>query len=78
MSVRSLVVCESAVAVTTHLRVFSAVPDPTLRPLNYTGHPFPRPLALCGSEIAWDTKLPIGAARCRDCRRRSGLKEWLP
>ena len=58
---RELVVCESDEAFTTHLR------DVSLAPLSYEGHPVPRPLSLCGAEVAWDTRLPIESARCGAC-----------
>lgn len=60
-----LIVCESSAAITTHLRSTILVGP------NYNGH-HPRPSALCGAEIAWDTKLPIGAARCSACIRQKG------
>lgn len=57
-----LVVCESVAAITTHLR---EVTDAT--PIRLSGHAPPRPPSLCGIDIAWDTKLPLGAARCAAC-----------
>ena len=61
--VRDLTTCESSAAITIHLR------DLVLVPANYQGHPRPGPEALCGSEIAWDTKSPIQFARCNACRK---------
>lgn len=55
------VVCESTAAITTHLRELALAPE------NLGGHPEPRPQALCGAEVAWDTRLPLSAARCRAC-----------
>jgi hypothetical protein len=60
----TLVVCESIAAITTHLRDTSKVG------VNLSGH-HPRPHALCGAEIAWDTRLPLTAARCRACTTAS-------
>jgi hypothetical protein len=57
-----LVVCESTAAIVPHLRIVTAD-----MPIKLGGHPTPRPGALCGSEIAWDTQLPLNAARCRSC-----------
>lgn len=57
-----LVVCESTAAIVAHLR---RVTEAT--PIKLSGHAFPRPLSLCGNEIAWDTRLPIDAASCRAC-----------
>lgn len=59
----NLITCESVVAVTVHLR------DSTDVAPNYGGH-HPRPNALCGATVAWDTRLPITAARCRACLER--------
>lgn len=59
------VVCESVAVITTHARVVDAS-----SPIRLNGHAKrPRPHALCGMEIAWDTRLPIEAVRCRDCKR---------
>lgn len=58
----TLIVCESIAAVTTHLREVTDIAP------NYGGH-VKRPKALCGAEIAWDTRLPVGAARCLACMR---------
>ena len=63
------VVCESTAAITTHLRELGSNND---NPVKYAGH-WPRPKALCGTEISWDTKLPIETVRCRTCRDRAGL-----
>lgn len=59
----NLITCESVAAITLHLRDASTIPP------NYSGH-HPRPKALCGSEIAWDTKIPASMARCRACLAR--------
>ena len=55
-----LIVSESVAAITTHLR------DATEVGPNFGGHS-PRPYSLCGVQVAWDTHLPIAAARCRAC-----------
>ena len=72
MTEADFVVCETIAAVTTHLRVVSS----ETAPVQYGGHRMPRPLALCDAEIAWDTKLPLTAARCMKCRAASGLNIW--
>lgn len=64
-----LVVCESVVAITTHLRDTVEVPSTAATLSGFTK----RPTALCGTEIAWDTRLPVTAARCRDCRKKAKL-----
>ncbi len=65
----TLVVCETVHAIVTHLR------EPTEEsPVRFggfsdrTSRPFPV-LALCGSQVAWDTQLPVSIARCRDCNK---------
>jgi hypothetical protein len=63
--IRNVIVCESTAAITLHLR---AIDGPTDRLVNYGGHAQPRPKALCGVEVAWDTHLPKDAARCGPCR----------
>lgn len=68
MDLSKLVVCESVAAITTHLRDFSDIAR------NYGGH-WPKPLALCGAVISWDTKLPLTSARCLRCRElATGIK----
>jgi hypothetical protein len=62
----TLVVCESVAAITTHLRIVDETP------INLSGFS-ERPFALCGMEIAWDTRLPLGAARCRACLAAAAL-----
>jgi len=51
-----LVVCESSAAIVPHLRIVT-----TDLPIKLGGHPTPRPDALCGLEIGWDTQLPLAA-----------------
>lgn len=62
-----LVVCESVVAIVTHVRSV----DPKT-PINLSGHS-PRPLALCGAQVAWDTRLPLAAATCKKCILAAGI-----
>ena len=57
----NLVACESVAAIVVHLR------DDALAPVRLSGHPFPRPRALCDAEVAWDTQLPTNSATCRKC-----------
>lgn len=59
----TLTVCESVAAITLHLRIVTAE-----HPISLSGHALPRPHALCGTVIAWDTRSPISAARCGACR----------
>lgn len=57
------------------------------RPVKYGGHTSPRPRALCGRDVAWDTRSPVkwfidGRAnpherRCDACRE-IGRKELAP
>jgi hypothetical protein len=63
-----LVICETPPAIVPHLRV---VTDEF--PIRLSGHPFPRPRALCGAEVAWDTRIPVTSSRCRDCRTAHAL-----
>jgi hypothetical protein len=58
------IVCETVAAIVTHIRQLT--PN---HPANYSGHKPPRPLALCGSAIAWDMKLPLDTATCSMCLR---------
>lgn len=56
-----LVACETVAAVVLHVR---RIVD---RGVRLSGHVAPRPLALCGTPIAWDTRLPVSAVTCRRC-----------
>jgi hypothetical protein len=62
------VVSESTAAITTHLR---RLVD---SPIKYGGGLNIR--SLCGSHLAWDTKIPVSMARCRVCRDLAGLGEY--
>ena len=62
---RRLIVCETVAAITTHLRELEDAEEP-----NYHGHRTPAPKTLCGSDVGWDTRLPMGSARCRVCLER--------
>jgi hypothetical protein len=64
---KQLIVCESTATITTHLR------SVTSRPAAYGGHALPRPASLCGTPIAWDTRLPVTSTRCKVCRELAGL-----
>jgi hypothetical protein len=55
-----LVTCESVAAITLHVR------DTTQVPISYSGFA-KRPQALCGAEVAWDTRIPVSNTRCREC-----------
>jgi hypothetical protein len=56
----AFVTCESVAAVTLHIR------ETTDTPVNYSGFAR-RPKALCDAVIAWDTQIPVSAARCMPC-----------
>lgn len=56
-----LIVCETTAGIVPHLRLVGSV----LKKLG--GHYSPKPVALCGVPITWDTNLSISAARCRAC-----------
>lgn len=56
-----LVICETVAAITLHLREVT-----TDSPIKLGGH-WPRPLALCGAEVSWDTQIPVSSVRCRGC-----------
>lgn len=61
------VTCESVAAIVVHIR------EIVERGINIHGHARPRPKALCGAEVAWDTRIPLAGATCRKCiaeRRR--------
>lgn len=57
----NVIVCETTAAIVPHLRLVGSVPK------KLGGHYEPKPVALCGVTIAWDTNLPLAAARCRAC-----------
>lgn len=59
----AFVVCETSAAITPHIRSTAEVPA-TERTLSGFAA---RPKALCGAEVAWDTRLPLSAARCCYC-----------
>jgi hypothetical protein len=56
-----LVACETVAAVVLHVR---RIAD---RGVKLGGHVAPRPLALCGSPVDWDTQRPVSAVHCRSC-----------
>jgi hypothetical protein len=58
-----LIVCETLAAITTHLRIVGP------EGVRLSGH-WPRPKTLCGMEASWDTRLPLEAARCRECNTK--------
>jgi hypothetical protein len=51
----ALVVAESYPGYRYHLRRLG----PREAPIKLGGHASPKPRALCGREIAWDTKIPV-------------------
>lgn len=56
-----LVVCETTAAITTHLRRVTSE-----HPISFSGFAT-QPKTLCDVAAAWDTRLPLSAARCRKC-----------
>jgi predicted Zn finger-like uncharacterized protein len=66
MTIPTYVVCETVAAITPHIRIVTAE-----HPIRLGGHSN-RPLALCGTVIAWDTQLPLnsGSVRCSKCLKR--------
>jgi len=56
-----LVTCETVAAIVLHARRI------TNRGVRLSGHVEPRPLALCGSPVDWDTQRPVSAVHCRSC-----------
>lgn len=57
---RELVTCESTAAITLHLRSTREIP------VSLSGFAT-RPRALCGAEVAWDTRIQVSAASCCKC-----------
>lgn len=68
-----LVTCETVAAIVLHVRRVTDVP------VRLGGHTAPRPLALCGSPVDWDTQIPVASVTapsdatravrpCRGCR----------
>ncbi len=70
-----LVSCETVAAIVLHARRIG----PRLKGVAYGGHTDPRPLALCGAAIDWDTTRPATEAcvTCRSCRIAAGWSEWM-
>ena len=66
MDLKTLVVCETTAAITTHLRVVTAD-----APISLSGFAN-RPKTLCDVDAAWDTRLPVTSARCSICRDKAG------
>lgn len=57
-----LVTCDTTAAREIHVR---RVTD--LRRAKLCGHDHPKPIALCGCRIDYDTKAPIEVADCKSC-----------
>ena len=55
------ITCESTAAIVLHARRIG------ISPVTLSGHSAPRPITLCGTEAAWDTRLPLTAVKCRKC-----------
>ena len=68
MNLTELITCESTAAISLHLRKISEAK------ISYSGHS-PRPKALCGREVAWDTRIVVTLASCTDCRQIAMLPE---
>jgi hypothetical protein len=56
-----LITCETVAAIVLHAR---HIVD---RDVRLNGHRSPKPLALCGSPVDWDTQRPVSAVHCRSC-----------
>lgn len=57
-----VVVCETTVAITLHLRELQPDEAPC-----YTGRLRDDATTLCGAVVGWDTRIPIGCERCQRC-----------
>jgi hypothetical protein len=64
MTADQFVTCETVAAIVLHVRRVTDIP------VRLTGHSTPRPRALCGRPVDWDTQRPvaIGHITCRDCK----------
>lgn len=58
----NLVVCETSVAITTHLRILTSGEEPNYHGTDGTVS------TLCGKRSGWDTRIPIDQVRCSECR----------
>lgn len=56
-----LVTCETVAALVLHARRIAN------HSVQLGGHDTPRPLALCGAPIYWDTQRPVSDVHCRLC-----------
>lgn len=63
------VACETYPGYSHHIR---RVGD---RPVHLGGHVSPKPKALCGREVAWDTRIPVATVECRSCQQRLGAAQ---
>lgn len=61
-TVGELVTCETVAAIVVHAR---RIVESEVR---LSGHTAPRPLALCGSPVDWDTMIPVAGTSCRWCK----------
>lgn len=61
-TIGELVTCETVAAIVLHVR---RIAD---RGVRLSGHVSPRPLALCGEPVYWDTQRPVAAVSCRRCK----------
>ena len=62
MDSERLIVCETVVAYTLHLRELQPDEEPC-----YTGRKRPDAKTLCGRVVGWDTKVAAGRECCMDC-----------
>lgn len=70
-----MVTCETVAAIVVHVRRLG----PGIAPVRLSGHSSPRPFALCGSPVDWDTQNPVNdrTVTCRSCRKAAGFPEWI-
>lgn len=66
------VACETVACIVHHVRRIGDTP------VNPNGH-WPKPLAMCGTPVNWDTKVPPTekCISCRGCRVAMGWPEMM-
>lgn len=67
------VACETVAAIVHHVRRVDAE-----HPVKRGGH-WPKPRAMCGREVDWDTQVPPTekCISCRNCRKAMGWPEMM-
>jgi hypothetical protein len=77
------VTCETVAAIVLHVRRVTAA-----APIPLGGHTAPRPRALCGAPVDWDTQIPVASIAaepddnravrpCRTCRAQLAREDRL-